>query len=71
MVGDVEAMRIGQEGDTRKYRRLRKTDYYEAKAAVDADKVTKFPPCKVCGRPLGGTRKNFNGFCLECYTEDL
>jgi len=63
-------MSIGQEGDTRKYRRLKSTDYYEAKAAVEAD-VVKYSYCRVCGRELGRVRKNFNGYCLECYTEDL
>jgi len=63
-------MRIGQEGDDRKYRKLRKTDHYMAKAAVDAT-VTKWQYCKVCNRQLGKVRKNWNGFCLECYTEDL
>ena len=63
-------MKIGQEGDSRKYRRLRNTDYYEAKAAAEAE-IIKYAKCRVCGRELGRVRKNFNGYCLECYTEDL
>lgn len=60
--------RIGQEGDTRKYRRLRKSDYYEAKAAVEAE-VVGYAHCITCGRELGRVRKNWNGYCLECSTE--
>lgn len=59
---------IGQEGDTRKFRSLRKKDYYEAKARVDAP-VEKKQYCKVCGRPLGDTRKNWGGHCFQCSNE--
>ena len=59
-------MRIGEEGDTRKYRRLRKSDYYVAKSGVEAEQVTKYPKCANCGRVITGT--NFNGYCLYCYT---
>lgn len=61
-------MRIGQEGDDRKFRRLKKTDYYEAKAAAEAD-VAKVQHCKTCGREIGETRKNWNGYCLQCSQE--
>jgi hypothetical protein len=61
-------MKIGQEGDDRKYRRLRKSDYYEAKAAVEAE-VHKQEYCKVCGRPLEPERKNWGGYCFECFNE--
>jgi len=63
-------MRIGQEGDTRKYRRLRKSDYYEAKAAADAE-VHKWVYCRICGRRLGAERRNWNGLCIDCHNEDL
>ena len=61
-------MRVGQEGDDRKYRRLRKQDFYNAKAAVEAEVVGDVP-CKVCGRMLGVARKNWGGYCFECFNE--
>jgi hypothetical protein len=62
---------IGQEGDTRKFKRLRSTDYYEAKAAVQAEKRQphSLPLCKNCGQSLTG--QNFNGYCLLCKDEPL
>ena len=62
---------IGQEGDTRKFRRLRSSDYYEAKAAVQAAKrePRSFPLCKNCRQPITG--QNFDGYCLRCKDEPL
>jgi len=59
---------VGQEGDDRKYKRLRKSDYYEAKAAAEQPVVGDVP-CKNCGRPLGTVRKNWSGYCFECFNE--
>ena len=61
-------MSVGQEGDDRKYRRLKKSDYYEAKAAAEAQ-VAEVQHCLVCGREIGETRKNWNGYCFECFNE--
>jgi hypothetical protein len=62
---------IGEEGDARKFRHLRSTDYYEAKAAVQAMKhePRSLPLCKGCGQPITG--QNFNGYCLRCKDEPL
>ena len=60
--------KIGQEGDTRKYRKLKKSDYYEAKAAAEAT-VVQYAHCRTCKRELGRIRKNWNGFCFECSNE--
>jgi ribosomal protein L32 len=57
----------GQEGDTRPYRKLRRADYYEAKAAADADHVTEWPKCKTCGEAIRG--HNWNGYCMRCHRE--
>lgn len=63
-------MRIGQEGDTRKFRRLKKTDYYEAKAAVDAGEVTRWPTCECCGSSIIG--QVYDGkYCFRCKNEPL
>jgi ribosomal protein L34E len=62
-------MKIGQEGDTRKYRKLKKDDYYDTKTAVEADKRRKpyIQNCKTCGQPITGL--NTNGYCLRCALE--
>jgi hypothetical protein len=59
---------IGQEGDDRKYRKLRKSDYYESKAAFEAD-VAKVQYCKTCGREIGESRMNRGGYCFLCQNE--
>jgi hypothetical protein len=62
---------VGQEGDTRQYRRLKRSDYYVAKAAVEASKrdPKRFPKCKNCKEEITGL--NFNGYCLRCHDEPL
>jgi hypothetical protein len=64
-------MNIGEEGDTRKFRRLRHTDYYDAKSAVEADKRRKpvIKPCVLCGELVTGL--STNGYCLRCTLETL
>lgn len=63
--------RIGQEGDTRPYRRLRRSDYYEAKSAVEAEKREEWPRCSVCGQEIRGA--NFGTeeepIDLRCWSE--
>lgn len=65
---------IGQEGDTRKYRRLKKTDYYEAKSAIEAEKRQSkdWPVCRTCGQKILGA--TFGSppdelYCLRCWAE--
>jgi Zn finger protein HypA/HybF involved in hydrogenase expression len=62
---------VGQEWDTRKYRHLRNTDFYELKVAVQAEKrqPTNFAKCKGCGQPITG--QDFDGYCLRCHDEPL
>ena len=62
-------MIVGQEGDTRKFRRLRSTDFYEAKNAVQAEKHEphSFPRCKICGESITG--KNWDGYCMRCFRQ--
>jgi len=62
---------FGQEGDTRKFRRLRHDDYYESKTAVEAEKrqPRKFKRCKTCGDILDCSRTECNGYCHRCYFE--
>lgn len=60
-------MSIGQEGDTRQYKRLKRADYYEAKAAADAKTVTKWAKCHTCGQEITGT--NYNGYCMRCFRQ--
>ena len=58
--------RVGQEGDSRKFSWLKDSDYYVAKAAVDAAKrePRSFPRCKTCGQTILGS--NWNGYCMRC-----
>jgi hypothetical protein len=60
---------IGQEGDTRKFRRLRSNDYYDAKAAVQGMKLDpkQFPKCKTCRQEI--TSHNYNGYCMRCFRQ--
>ena len=62
---------IGEEGDTRKYKRLRRSDYYVVKPAVEAARrePKRFPKCKTCGLPITG--QNYNGYDLRCKDEPL
>jgi hypothetical protein len=62
---------IGQEGDSRKFKRLRSSDYYALKAGVDALKrdPKQFVSCKICGQAIVG--QNFGGYCLRCKDEPL
>jgi hypothetical protein len=62
---------IGQEGDTRKFKRLRSSDFYEAKAAVAGLKndPKRFAVCKTCGQKIMG--QNYDGYCLLCKDEPL
>lgn len=66
---------IGQPHDKRKYRRLKSTDYYEAKRAVEADKVTSWPRCELCRLEIKG--KAYRGskegqyLCQECWNEKV
>jgi len=64
-----ETLKIGQEGDKRKFRRLKKSDYYEAKAAAEAEEVTRWVKCKCCGDDITG--KDFGGYCFRCSNEPL
>ena len=57
----------GQKGDTRRFRKLKSTDYYAAKAACEAKEVTRWPKCKTCGQDITGL--NFSGYCLHCHNE--
>lgn len=63
-------MSIGQEGDTRQYKRLRRTDYYDAKAANDGLKLDPkhFPRCKICGQDIVGQVYNL-GYCMRCFRQ--
>ena len=63
--------RMGLDGDTRKFKRLRGDDYYSAKAAFDSLKrdPSKYPKCKVCGDRITGI--NWNGYDLRCFDEPL
>jgi len=51
------------------------TDYYEAKAAVEAGEVTQWPRCEICGLEIKG--KSFAGsssgkyVCFECWNETV
>ncbi len=58
-------MSIGQEGDTRQYRRLKRTDYYASKSAFDQKQIKKYPKCKGCGQDITG--HNWSGYCLRCH----
>ena len=60
-------MSRGQPGDTRKFRALKKTDYYASKAAAEQKTVTSWPKCLTCGQDITG--QNFNGYCLHCHNE--
>jgi hypothetical protein len=68
-------MQIGQPHDKRKYRRLKSTDYYVAKAAVEAGEITEWPRCEICGLECKG--KTFSGskdgqfLCVECWNETV
>lgn len=57
----------GQEGDTRRFRKLKSTDYYEAKAAVEQKLVTRWPKCATCGQDITG--QNYGGYCFHCHNE--
>ena len=59
-----QKLNIGQEGDTRQFKRLRKSDYYAAKAAFDAKQVTKWAKCQTCGQEL--RTLNWDGYCMRC-----
>jgi hypothetical protein len=74
--------RIGQEGDTRPYRKLRRTDYYDSKAAFEAEKkgltqhtsrgIDKWPRCSVCGQECRGVTFGVppgDITCLRCWSE--
>lgn len=61
-------MSVGQEGDDRKYRPLRKDDYYAAKAAVEQSEEGVVY-CKNCGREISVSRKNWGGYCFQCKNE--
>ena len=60
-------MSVGQEGDTRQFKRLKRTDYYEAKAAAEQKQVKRFPRCKTCKQEITG--QNFNGYCMRCFRQ--
>ena len=64
-------MNVGQEGDTRKYLKLRHSDHYQLKPAVQAEKKEpkRLPKCKCCKQPIVGL--NLNGYDLRCFTEPL
>ena len=61
-------MSVGQEGDTRQYRKSKRGDYAETKAASE-HKQPKAPVCKICRQEIVG--ENFSGFCLRCHDEPL
>ena len=74
--------RIGQEGDTRPWRRLRRDDYYESKSAVEAEKkglsqltsvkIDRWPMCSVCGNECRGVsfgQPPKDVTCLRCWSE--
>jgi translation initiation factor 2 beta subunit (eIF-2beta)/eIF-5 len=60
---------IGQEGDTRRFRRLRSSDYYDAKAAVQGmrNDPKHFVKCKICGQAI--TNQNYGGYCMRCFRQ--
>jgi hypothetical protein len=60
---------MGQEGDTRKFRRLRSSDYYSAKAAVQGmrNDPKHFVKCKTCGQAI--TSQNYDGYCIRCFRQ--
>jgi len=65
-------MSIGQEGDTRQYRRLRKSDYYESKAAVEGLKLDPkyIPRCSACKQEITGHvwGSEKEPLCMRCAT---
>lgn len=62
-------MDVGQEGDTRKFRRLRSSDYYNAKAAVQGMRFDpkRFVRCRICGESITG--QNYDGYCTRCFRQ--
>lgn len=71
-------MRVGQEGDRRPYRKLRRNDYYESKSAFETDNqhtsrgVDRWPVCSVCGEECRGVTYGVppdNITCLRCHNE--
>lgn len=63
-------MSQGQPNDTRPMRRLRSTDYYEAKAATEQKEITKWEQCEQCGQDITGQmyRGSSDGkyLCFRC-----
>jgi hypothetical protein len=59
-------MSNGQEGDTRQFKHLKRSDYYELKRGDEVKPIDKWPKCKTCGQEITGV--NFNGYCLRCKT---
>lgn len=62
-------MRIGEEGDTRKFRG--KPTYSEGVAAALEVKPERVVYCRNCGLELGVIRKNWDGYCIRCFDEPL
>jgi hypothetical protein len=73
-------MSIGQEGDTRRYRKLRKDDYYATKSAFETPNQhtsrspTEWPRCSVCGQECRGVTFGVppdDVTCLRCHNEKV
>lgn len=60
-------MPIGLEGDTRKFKG--KPTYSAPVAAALEVKDVKAEHCLVCGREIGVSRKNWGGYCYQCFNE--
>ncbi len=62
-------MQIGEEGDTRQYRRAKPTDYSPSvKAALDQKEKTSWDRCEVCGQEITGKTYSCDGkyLCFRC-----
>lgn len=73
-------MKIGQEGDTRKYRKAKRDAYYATKSAFETDgqhtslAADRWPVCTVCGQECRGVtfgQPPRDITCLRCHNEEV
>lgn len=64
-------MNVGLDGDTRKFRHAKKTDYSAPVQAANEQKPERTRYCVACGIPLEPLTKEWNGYCLRCFNEPL
>lgn len=63
-------MSMGQEGDTRRFRKAKKTDYSAGvRAAMEVKPVTKWTRCVVCKQAITGL--NYRGKCHSCFNDNV